>query len=78
MPRGYELSVSFAGKVATWILYASLALMLATPEGTNFPYALFWIGLALIFAGAAYVVEALGPHVKAVVMATARARGFVR
>ena len=34
VPRGYELSVSFAGKVATWILYASLALMLATPEGT--------------------------------------------
>jgi CDP-diacylglycerol--glycerol-3-phosphate 3-phosphatidyltransferase len=60
VPRGYELSVSFAGKVATWILYASLALMLATPEGTDFPYALFWIGLVLsLFAGAAYVVGAL-------------------
>jgi hypothetical protein len=34
--------------------------MLATPEGTDFPYALFWIGLALsLFAGAAYVVGAL-------------------
>jgi CDP-diacylglycerol--glycerol-3-phosphate 3-phosphatidyltransferase len=60
VPRGYELSVSFAGKVATWILYASLALMLATPEGTDFPYALFWIGLALsLCAGAAYVLGAL-------------------
>ena len=44
VPRGYELSVSFAGKAATWILYASLAFMLATPEGTDFPYVLFWIG----------------------------------
>jgi phosphatidylglycerophosphate synthase len=60
VPRGYELSVSFAGKVATWILYASLALMLATPEGTDFPYVLFWIGLVLsLFAGTAYVVGAL-------------------
>ena len=60
VPRGYDLSVSFVGKAATWILYAALALMLATEEGTDFPYALFWVGLALsLFAGAAYVVGAL-------------------
>ncbi|HET9322511.1 MAG TPA: CDP-alcohol phosphatidyltransferase family protein [Gaiellaceae bacterium] len=60
VPRGYELSVSFAGKAATWILYAALTLMLATPEGTDFPLVLFWIGLALaLVAGAAYVVGAL-------------------
>jgi CDP-diacylglycerol--glycerol-3-phosphate 3-phosphatidyltransferase len=60
MPRGYELSVSFLGKLATWILYASLALMLVTSEGTDLPYALFWVGLALaMLAGAFYVVSAL-------------------
>ena len=59
-PRGYELSVSFLGKAATWILYAALAFMLATSQGTTFPYVLFWIGLALaLVAGAAYVVGAL-------------------
>ena len=60
MPRGYELSVNFLGKVATWILYASLALMLVTSEGTDLPYVLFWIGLLLaMIAGAAYVASAL-------------------
>lgn len=60
VPRGYELSVSFLGKAATWILYLALALMLATEEGTDFPYALFWIGLALsLVAAAAYVIGAL-------------------
>ena len=59
-PRGYELSVSFLGKAATWILYASLALMLVTSEGADLPYALFWAGLALAMAaGAFYVVSAL-------------------
>jgi CDP-diacylglycerol--glycerol-3-phosphate 3-phosphatidyltransferase len=60
MPRGYELSVNFLGKVATWILYASLALMLVTSEGTDLPYVLFWIGLGLaMIAGAVYVVSAV-------------------
>jgi CDP-diacylglycerol--glycerol-3-phosphate 3-phosphatidyltransferase len=60
MPRGYELSVSFLGKVATWILYASLALMLVTSQGTDLPYVLFWTGLALAMAaGALYVASAL-------------------
>lgn len=59
-PRGYELSVSFLGKAATWILYAALAFMLATSQGTDFPYVLFWIGLAMaLVAGAAYVAGAL-------------------
>ena len=59
MPRGYELSVNFLGKVATWILYASLALMLVTSEGTDLPYVLFWVGLALaMLAGAAYIASA--------------------
>jgi CDP-diacylglycerol--glycerol-3-phosphate 3-phosphatidyltransferase len=60
VPRGYELSVSFAGKAATWLLYAALALMLATEDGTLLPLALFWIGLAVaLVAGAAYAAGAL-------------------
>jgi len=60
MPRGYELSVSFLGKVATWVLYASLALMLVTSQGTDVPYALFWLGLALAMAaGLVYVISAV-------------------
>ncbi len=60
VPRGYDLSVNFAGKAATWILYAALALMLATEEGTDFPLVLFWVGLALaLVAGVAYVAGAL-------------------
>jgi CDP-diacylglycerol--glycerol-3-phosphate 3-phosphatidyltransferase len=58
--RGYELTVSFLGKLATWILYASLALMLVTSEGTDLPYVLFWAGLALAMAaGAFYVASAV-------------------
>jgi cardiolipin synthase (CMP-forming) len=60
MPRGYELSVSFLGKAATWILYAALALMLVTSEGTDLPYVLFWLGLALAMtAGVLYVASAV-------------------
>jgi cardiolipin synthase (CMP-forming) len=60
VPRGYELSVNLLGKAATWILYAALALMLATPDGTDYPLVLFWIGLALaLAAGAAYVAGAV-------------------
>jgi CDP-diacylglycerol--glycerol-3-phosphate 3-phosphatidyltransferase len=60
MPRGFELSVNFLGKAATWILYASLTLMMVTSQGTDFPYVLFWVGLTLaMIAGAAYVLTAL-------------------
>jgi CDP-diacylglycerol--glycerol-3-phosphate 3-phosphatidyltransferase len=54
-PSGYELEVTFLGKVATWIIYASLGLVLVTPEGTSWPLALLWIGIALsLAAGAQY------------------------
>jgi CDP-diacylglycerol--glycerol-3-phosphate 3-phosphatidyltransferase len=59
-PRGYELEVNFIGRLATWILYASLALMLVTSQGADLPYVLFWIGLGLsLVAGAFYVVDAI-------------------
>jgi CDP-diacylglycerol--glycerol-3-phosphate 3-phosphatidyltransferase len=60
MPRGYDLSVNFLGKVATWVLYASLALMMVTSAGTDVPYVLFWIGLLLaMIAGISYVASVL-------------------
>jgi len=50
MRRGYEFSVSFLGKAATWVLYASLAFILVTDAGTDWPVALFWSGVALALA----------------------------
>jgi CDP-diacylglycerol--glycerol-3-phosphate 3-phosphatidyltransferase len=57
--RGYEFSVSFLGKAATWVLYASIAFILVTDEGTDWPVALFWSGVALaVAAGILYVANA--------------------
>jgi CDP-diacylglycerol---glycerol-3-phosphate 3-phosphatidyltransferase len=57
--RGYELSVSLVGKVATWVLYAALFLVLVTSEGTGWPLWLFWTGLALaVAAGFGYLIRA--------------------
>jgi CDP-diacylglycerol--glycerol-3-phosphate 3-phosphatidyltransferase len=60
VPRGYELSVSTLGKVATWVLYASLGFMLLTRAETSWPLWLFWLGLVLaVLAAAIYVVSAV-------------------
>jgi CDP-diacylglycerol--glycerol-3-phosphate 3-phosphatidyltransferase len=59
VPRGIDLSVSSLGKVATWILYASLALLMVTTAGTAWPLWLFWLGLGLaLVAGAEYALTA--------------------
>ena len=59
VPRGYDFEVSRLGKIATWGLYASLALVLVTEQGTGWPLALFWISLALaVVAAAQYVLKA--------------------
>jgi CDP-diacylglycerol--glycerol-3-phosphate 3-phosphatidyltransferase len=58
--KGVDLSVSMLGKVATWILYASLCLIIVTTDGTDWPLWLFWIGLALaVAAGIQYVTGTL-------------------
>lgn len=58
-PGGYELEVTFLGKLATWVLYASLGLVLVTPEGTGWPIALLWVGVALsLGAGMQYALRA--------------------
>src|SRR5919202_6941713 len=57
--RGYDFSVSFLGKAATWVLYASIAFILVTAPGTDWPLVLFWCGIGLaVIAGMLYVVNA--------------------
>ena len=59
VPRGYDFSVNFLGKAATWLLYAALALVMVTRPGTDWPLWLFWSGLALaVLAGALYGAKA--------------------
>ncbi|MBA3433889.1 MAG: CDP-alcohol phosphatidyltransferase family protein [Actinobacteria bacterium] len=58
-PRGFELEVTFLGKVATWVLYAALGFVLVTEEGTTWPRVVLWIGIALaLAAGAQYLLRA--------------------
>jgi CDP-diacylglycerol--glycerol-3-phosphate 3-phosphatidyltransferase len=45
--RGYDFSVNLAGKIATWLLYASLAFVMVTREGTDWPLWIFWAGVGV-------------------------------
>ncbi len=57
--RGYEFEVNFLGKLATWVLYASLFFVTGTETGTTWPLVLFWIGLGLaVLAAAQYLLKA--------------------
>ena len=59
VPRGYEFEVTLVGKVATWLLYASVAFLIVTSDGTEWPLLLFWVALALaLVAAAQYVLKA--------------------
>jgi CDP-diacylglycerol--glycerol-3-phosphate 3-phosphatidyltransferase len=59
VPRGYDFSVSFLGKLATWVLYASIALVMVTRAGTDWPLWLFWTGVGLaVVAGVFYLAKA--------------------
>jgi CDP-diacylglycerol--glycerol-3-phosphate 3-phosphatidyltransferase len=56
---GYEFSVNFLGKLATWVLYAALVAVLLTNEGADWPLWLFWTGLGIAVAAAIlYVARA--------------------
>ena len=58
-PRGYDLQVNLVGKAATWLLYAGVGFLLVTHRSTDWPYWVFWTGLALaLVAGALYVASA--------------------
>ena len=47
MGRGYRFEVNVVGKVATWLLYASLAFVMVTSDGTDWPLWIFWAGVLL-------------------------------
>jgi CDP-diacylglycerol--glycerol-3-phosphate 3-phosphatidyltransferase len=57
--RGYDFSVNFVGKVATWLLYAALGFVMVTHDGATWPLWIFWTGVALAVAAlAGYAVKA--------------------
>ena len=57
--RGYDFQVNLTGKIATWLLFASLALVMVTHEGTQWPLWIFWVGLVLAFVSLGdYVLKA--------------------
>jgi CDP-diacylglycerol--glycerol-3-phosphate 3-phosphatidyltransferase len=59
LPRGYDFSVSFLGKAATWVLYAAVAFVIVTREGTSWPLWVFWAGLGMaVGAGVLYAASA--------------------
>jgi CDP-diacylglycerol--glycerol-3-phosphate 3-phosphatidyltransferase len=45
MSRGYQFEVNFLGKLATWLLYLSLALVMVVHG--DWPRWIFWTGFAL-------------------------------
>ena len=55
-PQGYELKVNVVGKAATWLLYAGIGFLLVTHRATDWPYWVFWAGLALAVAAAVVYV----------------------
>jgi len=60
-PRGIELGVNVVGKAATWILYLAIGCRIVTEPATQWPLALFWVGIALALVAAGfYVVQAWG------------------
>ena len=57
--RGYEFKVNMLGRIATWLLFASLAFVMVTHEGTQWPLWIFWTGLVLaILSFGEYVLKA--------------------
>jgi CDP-diacylglycerol---glycerol-3-phosphate 3-phosphatidyltransferase len=57
--RGYDFEVTRTGKLATWVLYAAVTLVLLTDDGVDWPLWLFWLGVALaLVAAVQYVTKA--------------------
>lgn len=60
MERGYDFKVNQVGKAGTWLLYAGIALILITKQGTDWPLYVFWSGVVLaLTAGLFYGARAL-------------------
>jgi len=59
LPRGYDFSVSFLGKAATWVLYSGIGFLLVTNPSREWPLWVFYIGLGMaVVAGILYAVSA--------------------
>jgi cardiolipin synthase (CMP-forming) len=55
--RGYELSVIYLGKAATFVLMTSLWLLMVTPASAEWPLVLLYGGIGLsVAAGVVYLV----------------------
>ncbi len=55
--RGYQVSVIYLGKAATFVLMTALFLMMLTPAGTLIPELLLYVGVGLsLAAGGIYIV----------------------
>ena len=63
-PQGYELNVNLLGKTATWLLYAGIGFLLVTHRATDWPYWVFWTGLALAVVAAGVYVFSAGRELK--------------
>jgi CDP-diacylglycerol--glycerol-3-phosphate 3-phosphatidyltransferase len=62
--RGYEFRVNLLGKTATWLLYASLAFVMVTDRGTDWPLWIFWTGVGLAVASLAQYALKAGREVR--------------
>jgi CDP-diacylglycerol--glycerol-3-phosphate 3-phosphatidyltransferase len=56
-PRGLEVEVTRLGKVATWVLYFGVAMVIVTDKGTDWPVWVLWLGIALSLGAAAQYVS---------------------
>lgn len=65
VPRGYDFEVTRVGKLATWVLYAAIGLLIVTAQTTDWPLWLFWAGVALAVAAAVQYVARARREVRA-------------
>ena len=63
--RGYDFEVTRVGKLATWVLYLAIGLVLVTDPGVDWPVWLFWIGVGLALVAALQYVQKARREVKA-------------
>jgi CDP-diacylglycerol--glycerol-3-phosphate 3-phosphatidyltransferase len=62
--HGYRFEVNLLGKAATWLLYASLALVMVTSPDANWPLWIFWTGFGLAVAALVVYLLKAGREVK--------------
>jgi cardiolipin synthase (CMP-forming) len=56
--RGLSVEVNLVGKVATWVLYASVAFVLVTHRSDEWPLWILWIGVGVaVAAGGQYIFD---------------------